>query len=396
MKQPETYILVLNCGSSSLKFSLYNSATLNVEVSGTARNLATDDSVLEIKCSHDILPAQINKPMPSATEAAMAVIEWLKYRASEYPIIAIGHRIVQGGPGNYHPQLLTAALLKKLSKYTYLAPEHLPAELSVIKLCKKLFTGVPQVLCFDTAFHSEIPDVAKLYTLPLHYRDKGLQRYGFHGLSYEYVMAALAKKYAVSKQKIIIAHLGNGASMAAVKNGKSVDTTMGISPLGGLVMSTRPGDMDPGVLLFLLKESKLSVEEADQLLSKESGLKAIAGTGDVEKLLQLQATDALAALAINIFCYHARKHIGALAAAMDGLDMLVFTGGIGENSAVIRARICKEISFLGIKLDSGLNVKDKGTISKNKSGVKVKVIHTDEALTIARHTSILLKTNNQP
>ena len=396
MKQPTTYILILNCGSSSLKFSLYDAATLKVEVNGTARHLGTSNSVLEIKCRLDVLPADISKPMASVTDAAAAVIEWLKYRATDYAIVAIGHRIVQGGPDNYAPQLLTDALLRKLSKYTYLAPEHLPAELSVIKICQKSFTRIPQILCFDTAFHSNMPDVAKVYTLPAIYRSKGLQRYGFHGLSYEYILAKLAENHPVNKQKIIIAHLGNGASMAAVKNGKGMDTTMGVSPLGGLVMSTRPGDLDPGVLLFLLKEAKLSVEEADELLSKSSGLKAIAGTGDMEKLLQLQSTDKSAALAIDIFCYHARKHIGALAAAMNGLDMLVFTGGIGENSAAIRSQICKDLSFLGIKLSSKRNSHGKSVISKNKSAVTVKVIPTNEELTIARHTSILIKINNQP
>jgi acetate kinase len=234
-----------------------------------------------------------------------------------------------------------------------------------------------------------MPPRAKYYPLPAVYKKEGLMRYGFHGLSYEYVMSQLTDIQS-DKQKIIIAHLGNGSSMAAVKHGKSIDTTMGVSPMGGLVMSTRSGDLDPGVVLFLLKRTNMSIPEADELLSQHSGLKAIAGTGDMLELLKNEPTDIKATEAIDLFCYQAKKYIGALAAAMEGLDLLVFTGGIGENSAAIRERICQGLEFLGISLYHKSNYENNRIISSIDSRVIVEVTPANEEWIIARHTQHLI------
>jgi acetate kinase len=232
-----------------------------------------------------------------------------------------------------------------------------------------------------------MPDEAKYYPLPAKYQEQGLLHYGFHGLSYEYIMQKLkADMVKVKTQKIIIAHLGNGASMAAVKYGTCIETTMGLSPIGGLVMGTRSGDLDPGVILFLLKQGGLTVTQLDELLSKGSGLKAIAGKSDVRELLKMEAKDSKALTAITLFCYQARKFIGSLAAAMGGLDLLIFTGGIGENSAVIRERICLDLGFLGINLDKNSNYYNKKNISLARSRVNVLVMKTNEEAMIAQHT----------
>ena len=298
---------------------------------------------------------------------------------------AISHRLVQGGPDHRKPELINEQLLKTLDQFVYLAPNHLPDELKTIKAFQAAFPGIPQVACFDTAFHKDMPSCARYYPLPGKYKDMGLMKYGFHGLSYQYILQELTSQDPeVTKKKIIIAHLGNGASMAAIKDGISVDTTMGVSPTGGLVMGTRTGDLDPSVLLFLLKKGKLTPNQLDALVSTESGLKAIAGRNDVQELLQAEPNDLKAGEALTVFCYAAKKFIGALAAAMGGLDLLVFTGGIGENSDIIRERICKDMKFMGIDL------------ADSNSRVAVRVIPTNEELMIARLTAGLLndKKNN--
>jgi acetate kinase len=257
-------------------------------------------------------------------------------------------------------------------------------------------TGLPQVACYDTLFHNSLPQFVKEYPLPSKYLGTGLLKYGFHGLSYEYIMQTLGKSMpGIKNKRIVIAHLGNGASMTAVKNGESVDTTMGLTPLGGLVMSTRPGDMDPGVLLFLLKQNQCTADELDEVLNKESGLKAIAGTGDMRQLLKNEATDSRAGQAIATFCYTAKKFIGAYSAALGGLDLLVFTGGIGENSATIRERICNGMDFLGVQVDRNLNATDARVISPRNSKVKTMVIKTDEEKMIAQHTRMIINIKNE-
>jgi len=380
-----SYILCLNGGSSSLKFSLYNAGSIKAELQGSVDRIGADDGKMEIKSQDHFIFKGRETHYINIVDAAKAVIGWLKGNRDHFSIIAIGHRLVQGGPEHLEPKLITNDLLKSLHKYIYLAPNHLPGEIGIIKAFRSAFRKVPQVACFDTSFHRHMPPQAKYYPLPIEYREKGLIRYGFHGLSYGYIMEKLAERNrSLSKKKIIIAHLGNGASMAAVKNLVSIDTTMGISPDGGLVMGTRSGDLDPGVPLFLLNQAKLSTDELNDLMSKQSGLKAIAGISDVQQLLKNEGRDPKAKEALTLFCYQAKKFIGALAAAMSGLDMLVFTGGIGENSAVIRERICDGLDFMGITIDKLFNNHGHETISSATGHVKVSVIKTDEEWMIAR------------
>jgi len=389
------YILALNCGSSSLKFGLFNAQSLEQTLSGkvASKGLVGWDFKINGR-DGEVL---VNYPIAGQDSYAAVdeVINWFQSNKQLYPLAAIGHRMVQGGPDHRKPELIGEALLKSLDQQVYLAPNHLPTEIAVVKTVIKSFPGIPQVACFDTFFHAGLPPCAKYYALPNEYRAQGLIRYGFHGLSYEYIMKSLWRINAsLSRKKIIIAHLGNGASMVAVKNGVSIDTTMGISPVGGLVMSTRSGDIDPGVALFLLKQNKLSVEQLDDLLSKQSGLKAIAGTGDMEILLKDEHTDAKAREAVTAFCYQAKKQIGALAAAMGGLDALVFTGGIGENSSIIRKYICHGLDFLGISINKVANEDGHQVISEVEGKVKVCVLATNEERMIATHSQTFIKEQN--
>lgn len=364
-EKQSSYILSVNCGSSSLKFSLYQAGSLQQEWSGSVNAIGSSESELMISSGEQIVEHQ-KAGFKNLDAAVMVIIRWLKNSRYSAGLLAIGHRLVQGGPNHRKPEKINGKLLESLSQFIYLAPNHLPDEIKTIKSFQAAFPGLPQVACFDTAFHRNMPDEAKYYPLPDIYREQGLMHYGFHGLSYEYIMQQLtANNAAVNKQKIIIAHLGNGANMAAVKNGVSVETTMGLTPIGGLVMGTRSGDLDPGVLLFLLKQGHLTPKKLDDLLSKSSGLKAIAGISDVQRLLKKETKDLKAKMAITVFCYQARKFIGALAAAMGGLDRLIFTGGIGEHSAVIRERICHELDFLGIQIDKKLNQGSKEDISSD-------------------------------
>jgi len=362
-------ILVVNGGSSSIKYAVYRKADLTEYYSGTI-----------------------------VTKTTAEVINLIKEKTQQTVISAIVHRLVQGGPEHMQPELVTTKLIDKLKSYIYLAPNHLPGELKLIKAFQSAFKNISQVACFDTAFHKDIPSWIRHYPLPETYQKMGLMKYGFHGLSYQYILQKLITENPnTKKQKIIIAHLGNGASMAAIKNGISVDTTMGLSPTGGLVMGTRSGDLDPGVTLFLLKIAKLTPTQLDELLNKKSGMKAIAGQSDVRELLKAENDDPKAAEALQVFCYTARKFIGSLAAGLGGLDQLIFTGGIGENSATIRTRICEGLEFMEIELNQTKNKDNSPLISTNASRIKVQVIKTNEALMMARLASNLLmdKKNNK-
>ncbi len=396
-EKSKTYILSLNGGSSSLKFSLYHSVSTKLEWAGSIDRIGEKNARLEIKdIAGQVLKNRIGN-YKDFSAAVAAVMEWLKNDQHHYPLLAIGHRLVQGGAKHRKPLMITDGLLQSLDQLTYLAPNHLPDEINIIKAFRSAYPHVQQIACFDTSFHRDMPPYAADYPLPAKFKEMGLIRYGFHGLSYEFIMQELAGlESPVARQKIIIAHLGNGASMVAVKNGLSVDTTMGISPVGGLVMGTRSGDLDPGVSLFLLKQAKMTPDELDDLLSKRSGLMAIAGISDVQELLRLEPDHLKAKKALTVFCYSARKFIGSLAAAMGGLDMLVFTGGIGENSAVIRDRICRGLDFMGIELDAKENEANQPVISKMNSKVTVRVIPTNEELMIARLTTGLLNDKIEP
>ncbi|AMR33983.1 acetate kinase [Mucilaginibacter sp. PAMC 26640] len=379
------HILVINCGSSSLKFSIYDFGAFELKMTGTMSGIGEASGHLKISNSQGHSLENKEQKYTNLPGAVKELVALMSEGHFVFNLTAIGHRLVQGGPDHREPELITAGLLKSLREFVYLAPNHLPGELSAIEAFRSAFPNIPQIACFDTAFHKDLPTSIKHYPLPEAYQGKGLIKYGFHGLSYAYVMQKLTEEDADNaSKKIIIAHLGNGASMAAVQNGKSMDTTMGMSPIGGLVMATRSGDLDPGVILFLLKQYGLSINELDELLSKRSGLIAIAGTGDMQELLAREITDSTAAEAIKIFCYHAKKQIGALAAAMGGLDILVFTGGIGENSPVIREHICSNMNFLGIELNQQANDTGQQTISLKTSRVRLRVLPTNEELMIAK------------
>jgi len=391
MDKASGYILALNCGSSSLKFSVFQAATLKCCLRGSVNHIGQTDSVLEVAGAEGGLIYSNKVRIADIASAVQLTVEWLKNYPEKHPVVAIGHRIVQGGPCHYEPEIIDDFLLTTLGQYIHLAPNHLPHEIAAIKLCRTAFPDITQVACFDTCFHKDMPDYARYYPLPVRLREEGLVRYGYHGLSYEYVSGRLTKtEKEIKGKKIIIAHLGSGASMAAIKDGKSVETTMGFSPMGGLMMGSRPGDLDPGAVLFLLTKMKMKVNEVENLFNKQSGLKALAGNSDVKKLIEEEAFEPLAREAVTMFCYQARKAIGSLATALGGIDILVFTGGIGENSPVIRKRICNELNFLGIRLSKKSNRKSLRNISSSKSKVKVMVIKTDEESMIALHTQNLL------
>jgi len=395
-KETRTFLLTINSGSSSLKFSLFDAVTLELEIYGVVCELRPGDHHFTVRDNKG--KVIINHAVKSLkiTNAEKEIIDFLQNNRQKYPVTAIGHRVVQGGAAHKEPELITAGLLEELNKLIYLAPNHLPDEINLIKTFGEAFPGIIQVACFDTFFHRNLPDYARTYALPEEYRKNGLVRYGFHGLSYESIVERLVAKHTgLKKKKIIIAHLGSGASIAAVKDGVCIDTTMGISPIGGLIMSTRCGDLDPGAILFLLRQHKLNVTQLDEILSRSSGLKAIAGTGDMVTLSQKAPDCPEAQLAIAMFCYHVQKFIGGMTAALGGLDLLVFTGGIGENSPLIRKKICEGLEFSGIKLKNSYNEDNRQVISKKHNRVKVLVVPADEATMIAKHTCQIVNKQHQ-
>jgi acetate kinase len=326
-------------------------------------------------------------------DKALAILfAWLR-DASAAPD-AVGHRIVHGGNAFVQPHPVTEKLVKTLVGLTPLAPDHLPHEVGAITAVMRSYPALPQVACFDTAFHRHMPRAARIYPLPRFLEGEGVRRYGFHGLSYEYIMEELAREAGLeaARGRLIIAHLGNGASMAAVRDGKSVDTTMGFTPAGGLMMGARSGDLDPGVILYLLEEKGLRPSTVNDIVNRHAGLLAVsARTSDMEELLSLEATDPHAAEAVMLFCYQAKKFAGAMAAVLGGLETLVFTGGIGENAPAVRASICSGLAFLGVEIDPAANAENRPVISPSGSRATVRVMKTDEELMTARHTFNLLR-----
>ena len=338
----------------------------------------------------DLLDSPVDGRDPNA--ALDVILGWLGEHGFLSGLAAAGHRLVQGGPRHKEPQRITPEFLSEIEKFAPLDPDHMPAAIRGIQFIAKRFPQLPQVACFDTAFHSSLPEVARMYALPRRLYDQGIFRYGFHGLSYEYVMRELRTlEGELANGRVIIAHLGSGASMVAVKQGKSIDTSMGLTPLEGLVMGTRSGDVDPGALLYLLEQGRMSAEQMNRLVNKESGLLGVSGTtGDMKVLLQTMQRDARAAEAVDLFCYRVKKYIGAYAAVLGGLDVLVFAGGIGERAPQVRTRACDGLDFLGIRLDAAGNDASAAIISSQQSRVKVRVIKTNEDRMIVRHVSSAL------
>jgi acetate kinase len=387
----ERRILAINSGSSSLKTSLYRIGnTEELLVSSEVRRIGLPGSRIRTVNGQGktLLDRCMDFPEPSA--ALKATLEW--FQQEHHTFDAIGHRVVHGGPRYTKPQLVTPELLAAMRQLTPIDPDHLPQAIAAIELARETHPSLPQVACFDTAFHRRMPRVAQLCPLPAHYYDEGVMRYGFHGLSYEYVMSELRRlDGGMAKGRIVIAHLGSGASMVAVLNGESLDTTMGFTPTAGLAMGTRSGDVDPGVLLFLLQQKKMTAGAVNDLLNRQSGLLGISGlSADMQDLLACEQSDPRAALAVDFFCLRAKKYLGAYAALLGGLDMVVFTGGIGEHAYLIRERICSGLDFLGIEIDRTRNQQNALTISTTNSQVTVRVIKTNEELVIARHSAAVI------
>ncbi|HRA48358.1 MAG TPA: acetate/propionate family kinase, partial [Thermomicrobiales bacterium] len=303
-------------------------------------------------------------------------------------IAATGHRIVHGGSRHNAPELISSEVVEDLRALVPIDPEHLPQAIAAIEVISNQLSDVPQIALFDTHFHDTMPLVAKALPLPQSVTQEGVRRFGFHGLSYESTMHHLMRnERSRAEGRLIIAHLGAGASMAAVHHGQSVDTTMGFTPTGGLMMGTRPGDLDPGLLLYLLQVRAMSPEQVSDLLNKQSGLLGVSGTSqDMRDLLAAESADPAASLAIDLFCHIASKHLAGLTASLGGLNTLVFTGGIGEHSPAIRARICRPLGYLGVTLDTAANDRSDAVISAPDGRVHVAVIHADEEATIARQT----------
>jgi acetate kinase len=386
-------ILTINCGSSTLKFELFEAADGERSIARGAvdRIGGRGSAVLSREGGERTV-----QPTAAADhgEAALQAIRLLDSSAPFGGLDAVGHRVVHGGARFSSPVLLDTEAEEAIEELTELAPLHNGPALAAIHAVRgALGPEVPQVAAFDTAFHTRMPRVARLFALPRHLADEGVLRYGFHGLSYEYIMGELrALDPEAAAGHVVVAHLGNGASMVAVRGGVGVDTTMGFTPIGGLVMGTRSGDLDPGVLLYLLEEKGLSPPEVGELINSRAGLLGVSETtADMRDLLSREASDPRAAEAVTLFCYQAKKSLGALAAALGGLDTLVFTGGIGEHAGAVRWRICEDLEFLGLRLDGSRNAEHAPVVSRDGSPVTVRVIPTDENVMIARHTRLLVE-----
>jgi len=391
----DDYAVVLNAGSSSLKFSVYRrpaadrwrlEARGQIEGIGVAPKFSVKNGAGE-KLAGDTLD---KAAVRDARSALNAIADWLRAQYGGARVLGVGHRVVHGGARFDGPIVVTPQVLDELRKLIPLAPLHQPYNLAAIEAVSERLPGVPQVACFDTSFHRGQPAVAELVPLPRDVRETGVQRYGFHGLSYEYIASVLPDAAPeIAGGRVIVAHLGSGASMCAMKNRKSVDSTLGFTALDGLCMGTRPGAVDPGVILYLFQNLQLSAKDVETILYKKSGLLGISGiSNDMRDLLG--NSDPAARLAVDYFVYRAAKEIGALTAVLGGLDGLVFTAGIGENSAEIRSRICDASAWLSIEIDQTANGANSPRFSRPGSRVSAWVIPTNEELVIARHTGVLL------
>ena len=381
-------IAAVNSGSSSLKLSLFSvSGLMQTILTAKITGIGKPGGLVSITGAdkNEILSHQAK--LDSDAKAAELIVQWLQQQERQYKITAIGHRVVHGGLQFREPEVIDSSFLSELKKIESLAPLHLPPAISIMNVFRQSFPDILQVACFDTAFHSQMPFESRYYAIPRPLWSEGIVRYGFHGISCEYILQQLQEYDPLfHTKKIIIAHLGSGCSMTAVKEGRSIETTMGFSPAGGLVMNTRAGDIDPGVFIYLLDEKKMQGSQLNKLFNKEAGLKAVAGSDhSMEQLLQEERSDPMAEEAITMFCYQAKKQIGALTAALGGLDIIVFTGGIGEHAAIVRKRICDDLDWLGVQLNDESNERAEKTITKDNSKVLVYVMPANEEIIIAGH-----------
>ncbi len=387
-------MLVINGGSSSIKFAAYQKGEPpqrrlygkvdRIGLRGTT--MTFDDLDRHQQGSRTIGDFDHQS-------AAKFLIDWLNEQISLASIAAVGHRVVNGGAHHKEPVRITPELLDELRRISAYAPEHLPAEIAIIDLFHERVPTLLQVACFDTAFHRDMPRVARILPIPRHFQAQGVERYGFHGLSYSFLMQELARVGGeeAAAGRVILAHLGNGASLAAIRGGQCIDTSMGFTPAAGVPMSTRSGDLDPGLVWYLAQTAHMTAEQFHQMVNHQSGLLGVSETSsDLRDLLDREADDVRSAEAVALFCYQVKKFIGAYAAALGGLDTLVFAGGIGENAPVIRSRICADLGFLGIQLDETRNASSEPVVSSAAGRVAVRVIRTDEEIMIAQAVGRIL------
>ena len=388
MKPANPRILTINGGSSSIKFALFEAGdSLRRILDGVIERIGLPEATLRVKSLNQADNFSRAVTAPDHTVAVGVLMDWIEERSGRDALVAVGHRVVDGGPKYYEPQRITAEMVEELRRLSPFDPDHMPEEMLLTEAFHRRFPDLPQVACFDTAFHHDMPRVAQLLPIPRRYEAQGVRRYGFHGLSYAFLMEELARlgDQAATNGLVILGHLGNGASLAAVRNGKSVDTSMSFTPTAGVPMSTRSGDLDPGLVWYLARTEGLDAKRFNEMVNFQSGLLGVSETSsDMRDLLDRETQDVRAAEAVALFCYQVKKWVGAFAAALGGLDTLVFAGGIGENAPTVRARICDGLGFLGIELEAQRNAANEGVISAAASRVAVRVIRTDEERMIAK------------
>ena len=385
--RPEGFVLALNAGSSSLKFALFGVGAAPVCVlSGAIDRIGLPEATFSLRAIGSRQTERAGICAPNHASGLDYLLKRLAETTGAAGFRAVGHRVVHGGPRYAEPQVMTLDMMEELKRIIPLAPEHLPDEIALIVALSERFPRLRQVACFDTAFHRDLPRVARLLPIPRRYEAAGVRRYGFHGLSYECLMEDLAciAGPETANGRIILAHLGHGASLAAVRGGRCIDTSMAFTPAAGLVMGRRSGDLDPGVVAYLASTEGMTAQQFHELVNHRSGLLGLSEiSSDMRELLALENTDQRAADAVALFCYQAKKWIGAFAAALGGLDTLVFAGGIGENAPLVRARICDGLDFLGIEVNEPRNAENAPLISSEAGRVAVRVMRTDEELMIA-------------
>lgn len=394
MTPASPHILTINGGSSSIKFALFEAdSSLRRIFEGQIERIGSPAAMLSVKGAEPKDNVSKAVPTPDHSAAVALLLDWIEEHVGKGALAAVGHRIVHGGPKYSEPTRITVDMVAELHRLSPFDPEHLPEEILLAEAFHGRFPDLPQVACFDTAFHHHLPRVAQMLPIPRRYEAQGVRRYGFHGLSYSFLMGELARLAGAeaAQGRVILAHLGNGASLAAVHHGKSIDTSMGFTPTAGVPMSTRSGDLDPGLVGYLAQSENMTVKQFGQMVNFKSGLLGISETSsDMRDLLDHEAEDVRAAEAIALFCYQVKKTIGAFAATLGGLDTLVFAGGIGEHAPPIRSRICEGLGFLEIEVDPTQNAANAAVISAAASRVAVRVMHTDEELTIARSVCRIL------
>jgi len=388
MEPADPRILTINGGSSSIKFALFEACeSLRRVLAGGIERIGLPEPTFRVKGLDQADNFSRSVTAPDHMAAVSILMDWIEERIGHDALTAVGHRVVHGGPKYSKPQRVTPKMVEELHQLSPFDPDHMPEEILLTEAFHHRFPDLPQIACFDTDFHHDMPRVAQMLPIPRRFEAAGVRRYGFHGLSYEFLMGELARLAGTeaAQGRVILAHLGNGASLAAVRHGKSIDTSMSFTPTAGVPMSTRSGDLDPGLVWYLSRTEKMSAKQFNEMVNLQSGLLGVSEiSSDMRDLLKQETHDVRAAEAVSLFCYQVKKWIGAFAAALGGLDTLVFAGGIGENAHPVRARICEGLGFLGIELEEKLNAANECVISSAASRVAVRMIRTDEELMIAK------------